>query len=127
MLYLLYTYVHAYVLEPPVIDRGSFVPRPSVITRGNRRVKIGSPAYVRGGYSVFIDCNSKNGTRPIHWNYFRNGSPYPTDRDVSDITVYASNGDNFECRIHNNVAYDIENTTVYVEYGKCVYVVHTHV
>ena len=108
------------MLDPPVIVRGSFVPRPSVINRGRKVVVIGTPAYVYSGFTVFIVCNIFNGSRPIHWSYFRNGSPYLTSRDLSYIAVYANDGDVFNCRIENNVAYDEVSTTVYVEYGKCV-------
>ena len=35
----------------------------------------------------------------------------------------ASNGDVFKCRADNIIGFDTENTTIHVEYGKCVYVV----
>ena len=109
------------ILDPPVIDKGSFVPKPSVITRGNKRVKIGTPVYVHDGFDVKIDCNTVNGTPPINITWFRNGSPYPTRGSVSTITITdASNDDIFKCRAENIIGFDTENTTIYVEYGKCV-------
>ena len=117
------------ILDPPVINRGSFVPRPSVITEGNKRVKIGTPVYVYGGYDVIIDCNIVNGTPPINITWFHNGSPYPTRGNISNtITITdASNGDVFKCRVDNNVGFDTESTTIYVEYGKYVYVFLSHI
>ena len=112
-----------YILDPPDLDRGSFVPRPSVITKGNKRVKIGTSVYVRDGFDVIIDCNIVNGTRPINITWFRNGSPYPTRGNVNTITITnASNGDVFNCRVDNIVGFDIERTVIHVEYGKYVYV-----
>ena len=113
--------LHLDILDPPVIDKGSFVPRPSVITRGNKRVKIGTPVYVHDGFDVTIDCNIVNGTPPITIQWFRNGSPDPTRGNVSTITITdASNGDVFKCRADNIRGFDSESTTIYVEYGKCV-------
>ena len=117
-------------IDPPVIDKGSFVPRPSVITRGNKRVKIGTPVYVHSGFDVISDCNIVNGTPPINITWFRNGSPYPTRGSVSTITITdASNGDVFKCRADNIIGFDTENTTIHVEYGKyicisCVHYIH---
>ena len=118
-----------HILDPPVIDKGSFIPRPSVIARGNKRVKIGTPAYIYNGFDITIDCNFVNGTPPINITWFRNESPYPTRGSVSTITITdASNGDVFKCRAGNMIGFDTESTTVYVEYGKCVhtYVMHTY-
>ena len=110
-----------YVLVPPVIDKGPFVPRPSVIGRGNQRVKIGTPIYLRGGYELTIDCNIVNGSGPIKITWFRNGSPYSNLKNVSELTLsYLSNGDVFTCRVENNVAYDTEKTTAEVVISKCV-------
>ena len=72
-----------HILDPPVIDKGSFAPRPSVITRGNKRVKIGTPVYVHSGFDVIIDCNIVNGTPQINITWFRNGSLYPTRGSVN--------------------------------------------
>ena len=110
------------ILDQPVIDKGSYVPRPSVITRGNKRVKIGTPVYVHDGFDVMIDCNTVNGTPPINITWFRNGSPYPTRGSISTITITdASNDDVFKCRADNIIAFDTESTTIYVKYGgKCV-------
>ena len=108
-----------YILDPPYIDKGSYVPRPFVITRGNKTVKIGTPVYVYTGYDVIIDCNIINGTPPITIQWFHNGSPDPTRGNVSTITITdASNGDVFKCRADNIEGYDTENTILYVEYGK---------
>ena len=98
-----------------------FVSRPSVITRDNKRVKIGTPVYVYSGFDVIIDCNIVNGTPPVNITWFRNGSSYPTRGNVSTITITdASNGDVFKCRADNIIGFDTENTTIYVEYGECV-------
>ena len=116
-----YCFVCLHIIDPPVIDKGSFVPRPSVITKGNKRVKIGTPVYVHDGFDVIIDCNTINGTSPINITWFRNGSPYPTSGSVSTITITdASNDDIFKCRAENIIGFDTENTTIYVVYGKCV-------
>ena len=105
-----------------MIDKGSFVPRPSAITRDNKRVKNGTPVYVHSGFDVIIDCNIVNETPPINITWFHNGSPYPTRGSGSNITISnASNGDVFKCRADNIIAFDTENTTIYIEYGKCVY------
>ena len=110
-----------YLVEPPVIDEGLFVPRPPVNTRDNIRVKIGTPVYVYSGFDVIINCNIINGTPPVNITWFRNGSLDPTRGNVSTITITdASNGDVFECRADNIIGFDTENTTIYVEYGKCV-------
>ena len=104
-----------FLLVPPDIDEGSFVPRPSVITRGNKRVKIGTPVYVYTGYDVIIDCKITNGTPPITITWFRNGSSYPSGGNVSTITITAShNNEVFKCRAENNIAFDNESTTIYV-------------
>ena len=119
-----YFFVYIRILDPPVIDKGSFVPRPSVITRGNKRVKIGTPVYVHSGFDVIIDCNIVNGTPQINITWFRHGSRYPTRESVSTITITnASNGDVFKCRADNIIGFDTESTTIHVEYGKCVYVI----
>ena len=110
-----------YTLDPPDIDEGSHVPRPSVITRGNKRVNIGTPVYVYTGYDVIIDCDIVNGTPPITIQWFRNGSPDSTRGNVSTITITdASNGDVFQCRADNTEGYDTEHTIIHVEYGKYV-------
>ena len=64
-LYIMYIYIYIYIyIELPVIDKGSFMPRPSVFTRGDKRVKIGTPVYVYSGFIVRIDCKIVNGSRP---------------------------------------------------------------
>ena len=113
-------YLCLYKYIAPVIDKGSFVPRPSVITRDNKRIKIGTPVYVYSGFDVIIDCKFLGGTPPVNITWFRNGSLDPTRGNVSTIRITdASNGDVFKCRADNIIGFDTENTTVYVEYGKC--------
>ena len=107
-----------YILDPPDIDKGSHVPRPSVITRGNKTVKIGTPVYVHDGFDVIIDCNIVNGTPPITIQWFHNGSPDLTRGNVSTITITnASNGDVFKCRADNIKGFDTENTVIHIEHG----------
>ena len=76
-----------YILDPPDIDEGLFISRPSVITRGNKTVKIGTPVYVYSGFDVIIDCNIVNGTPPITIQWFRNGSPDTSRGNFSTITI----------------------------------------
>ena len=60
-----------------------------------------------------------NGTPPINITWFHNGSPYPTGRNFSTITITdARNGDVFMCKVDNIIGFDTENTTIYVEGGK---------
>ena len=109
-----------FLLDPPDIDEGLFVPRPATITKGNKRVKIGTPLYGYIGFYAVIDCNIVNGTPPITITWFRNGSPYPTETN-NFITIRltgAHNGDVFECRADNNIGFDTESTTIYVLNGK---------
>ena len=116
-----------HILDPPVIDKGSYVPRPYFVTRGNKRVKIGTPVYVHSGFDVIIDCNIVNGTPPINITWFRNGSPYPTRGSVSTITITNENyGDIFKCRADNSIGFDTGSTVIYVLYGKCVRVSCMH-
>ena len=127
--------LYLYTLDPPVIDKGSCAPKPSVITRANKRVNIGTPVYVYTGYNVIVDCNIVNGSSPITIQWFRNGSPDSTRGNVSTITITdASNGDVFKCRADNMKGYDSDNTTIHIEYGKyicniyiCNYVLINHV
>ena len=85
------------------------------------RVKIGSPVYVYSGFDVIIDCKLLDGSHPLTIKWFRNGSPDLTRGNVSTITITdASNGDVFKCRADNIIGFDTENTTIHVEYGKCV-------
>ena len=106
------------ISDPPNIDEGSFVSRSPYIGRGNKRVKIGTPVYIRDGFDVIIDCNVVNGTPPITIEWFRNGSPDTTKGNISTITITdASNGDVFKCRADNIIGFDTEYTTIYVEYG----------
>ena len=113
------TIIH--ILDPPDIDEGSHVPRPSVLTKGNKTVKIGTPVYVYNGFDVTIDCNIVNGTPPITIQWFRNGSPDTTRGNVSTITITdASNGDVFKCRADNIIGPDTEYSTIHVMHGKCL-------
>ena len=113
----LYTCIH--ILDPPVIDEGSDVPRPCIITGGNKRVNIGTPVYVYSGFDVIIDCNIVNGTPPITIQWFRNGSPDTTRGNVSTITITdASDGDVFRCTANNTDGFDTKNNTIHVEHGK---------
>ena len=115
-----------FYIDPPDIDEGSFVARPSVITRGNKRVKIGTPVYVYSGFDVIIDCNILTGAPPINITWFHNGSPDTTRGNVSTITITdASNGDVFKCRADNKEGCDSESTNVHVEYGKYVCMSYT--
>ena len=106
--------------DPPDIDDGSFVSRPYNVTKGTKKVNIGSPVYVHVGFDVIIDCNTVNGTPPITIQWFHNGSPYPTRGNISNaITITnASNGDVFKCRADNNIGFDTESTTIHVIQGK---------
>ena len=114
-----------FLLDPPDIDEGPFVPKPSFITRENKRVKIGTPVYVHSGFDVIIDCNIIDGKPPINITWFRNGSPYPTRGNVSTITITdARNNEVFQCRASNIEGFDTENTTIYVEYGKYIFNVY---
>ena len=102
--------------KPPDIDQGSFVPQPVEIANGTMRVKIGTPVYVADGFNVIIDCNISYGTLPINFTWFRNGSLYPTEGNVSTITITdASDGDVFTCRADNIIGFDMKNTTITVE------------
>ena len=111
-----------FTLDAPVIDEGSFVPRPSVIGSGTKRVKIGTPVYVQDGFDVIIDCIIVGGKLPITITWFRNGSSDLTRGNASTtITITdASNGDVFECRAENNIGFDIKNTTIHVECSKYI-------
>ena len=100
--------------DPPDIDEGSFVQQPAIVTESSKKVKIGSPVYVHGGFDVTIDCKIVGGTPPITIQWFRNRLPDPTRGNVSTITITdASNSDVFKCRADNNVGFDAESTTIH--------------
>ena len=92
------------------------MPRPLVFTRGSKRVKIGTPVYVYDVYDVKIDCNIVNGTPPVHIRWYRNGIYYRYGGNILTITA-PSNGDRYRCRANTQESVDIEETTIYVEYG----------
>ena len=116
------------MLEPPIIDNGSFVPRPSVITRGNKRVKIGTPVYMYQTYRARVDCKVVNETSPTTFKWFINGSPYYVYhhyvRDLSfmSTTTFHYWENNFECRAENLAGFTTFNSTVYL--SPCKYVCH---
>ena len=113
--------LYLYYVDAPDIDEGSFVPKPSVITEGSKRVKIGAPVYINDGFDVIINCIIVGGTPPINITWFRNGSPDPTRGSVSNITISdARNGDVFKCKAENIEGFDTESTTIYIEYCKYV-------
>ena len=113
--------LYLHILDPPVIDGGAFAPRPSVTTGGNKRVKIGTPVYVIGGFHVIIDCNIVNGTPPITIQWLHNGSPDPTRGNISTITITnPRNGDVFKCRADNIMGFDTESTTIHIGCSKFI-------
>ena len=119
--------LHLHILDPPDIDEGPFVPKPSNITRGNKRVKIGTPVYIHNGFDVIIDCFIVYGERPITIQWFRNGLPDPTRGNDSTITITdPSNNEVFTCRANNSGGFDTENTTIYLTYGKNMCVIRIH-
>ena len=86
--------------------------RPDTITEGNKRVTIGSPAYVLLGYNVTIDCNA-SGTPPIFITWVHN--ELIIAGDVNTITITdAKDGDVITCRADNNIGFDEERTTINV-------------
>ena len=90
------------------------------------RVRIGTPAYVYSGFNVWIFCRILSGSNPINITWFRNGLPYPTRRYAAAIYLtQPSNGDVFKCRYDNIIGFDTANTTIHVEYGKCVCMLYT--
>ena len=114
--------------DPPEIDEGSFVSRPPIAIPGNQRVKIGSPVYLYGGFDVVIDCRIVSGTRPITIEWFRNGSPHPTQGSVSAITITdAGNVDVFKCRADNIIGFDTESTTIYDIAGKWIMYIYIYI
>ena len=73
--------------------------RPDNITEGNKRVTIGSPAYVLHGYNVTIDCNA-SGTPPISIEWVHNNRIIAEDNNTVTITD-AKDGDYVTCRAKN--------------------------
>ena len=97
--------------------------RPDTITEGNKRVKIGSPAYVLQGYNVTIDCNV-SGTPPISIIWVYNEQFRPEDGNTITITD-AKDGDVVTCRADNHIGFDEEFTTISVKGN--VTMVHTEI
>ena len=104
--------------DPPVIERGPFIPPPSTLPPGDMTAIINSPAYIVDGFDLTLICNITSGTRPITIMWLRDGVPYPAGGNNSIITVsdYMDN-ENFTCRAENVVGFDMANTTVRV-FGK---------
>ena len=99
--------------NPPDIDEGPHIEKPEKVTEGNKRVTIGSPVYVRDGYSVTIDCTTVSGTPPITITWLRNGTPIAGN--ANSITINdTNNSDVITCRAVNNVGFDEEVTTITV-------------
>ena len=99
--------------NPPDIDEGPLIEKPTNITEENKRVTIGSPVYVHEGYNVTIDCTTVSGTPPITFRWFRNGTLIAGD--VNNITITdVNNSDVITCRADNNVGFDEEDTTIIV-------------
>ena len=106
--------------DPPCIDEGPMVQKPDEITKGNKRVKIGTDVYVINGYNVTLDCNIANGTTPIIFSWLLNGtedSDY--DDDDANITIndekYGPYGGVITCRANNSIGFDEKSTTIHVE------------
>ena len=90
------------------------VERPDNIKKGNKRVAIGTDAYVFNGYNVTIDCNIASGTPPINISWFLNGTDIRGN--VTTITITdATYGDVITCKANNTIGFDEESTTIHVE------------
>ena len=100
--------------DPPDIDEGPMVQKPDNVTKGNKRVKIGTDVYVVNGYNVTIDCNIDNGTTPITLSWFLNGTDF-RGIDTTITITDATYGDVITCRADNNIGFDEESTTIHVE------------
>ena len=100
--------------DPPDIDEGPMVQKPDNITKENKRIKIGTDAYVVNGYNVTIDCNITSGTAPITLSWLLNGNEFRGN--VTTITITdAIYGDVITCRANNTIGFDEERTTIHVE------------
>ena len=107
--------MHTLLGDPPVIDKGPFIPLPPALPPGDMTVIINSPAYIINGFDLTLICNITSGTRPIDIRWFRDGRPYPAGGNSSIITVSDyTNGEVFTCRADNIVGFDMANTTVIV-------------
>ena len=93
------------------------VERPDKITKGNKRVKIGTDVYVVNGYCVTIDCGIASGTTPITFSWFCNGTELEHNDSYITITnkEYRPYGVVITCRANNSIGFDEENTTIHVE------------
>ena len=89
------------------------VQMPDNITKGNKRVKIGTDVYVVDGYNVTIDCNIVSGTTPITFSWLRTGTPFRGN--VTTITITNVIYDVIICRANNSIGFDEKNTTIHVE------------
>ena len=87
------------------------VQKPDNITKGNKRVKIGTDVYVFSGYSVTIDCNVASGRTPITYSWFFNGIEF-RGNDTTIIITDATYGDVITCRASNSIGFDEKNTII---------------
>ena len=101
------------------------VQRPDNITKGNKRVKIGTDVYVVNGYNVTIDCNIANGTTPITLSWLLNETEYESNNTTITITNAAC-GDVITCRADNSIGFDEESTTIHVE-CKSFHYIHSYI
>ena len=118
--------------DPPCIDKGPDIPQPCIITKGNKRVKIGSPVYILDGYNVTIDCNASGTCTPpitITWVLFRNGISIPMDEydNVNTITIpNVKDEDVVTCRA-NSIEFDEVFSTIIIpkgNYSKTIFAVY---
>ena len=121
-----------YTLGPPVIDRGPSVQQPSVYTRGDKRVKIGTPVYIYDIYTIRIDCGVINEIIPTTYSWIFYGVPYYQFRRSGGKTFIVEDdfwdGDYYECRADNLLGFDTARSTIYSRYCKYVYTVcHMHI
>ena len=119
-----------YTLGLPVIDRGPFVP--SVYTRGNKSVKIGTPVYSYYEYTIRIDCGVVNEIIPTTYSWIYYGGPYYNFRQSGGRTFIVDDdyydGDYYECRADNLFGFDTARSTIHSRYSKYVYTVcHMHI
>ena len=98
----------------PDIAEGHKDSKPDNITKGDKRVRIGTDAYVVDGYNVTIDCNIDSGTTPITYSWLLNGTDFRGN--VTTITITdATYGDIITCRANNSIGFDNESTIIHVK------------